>query len=179
MGQIKDGLNWREKLFCQYYIECNGIGAQAAIKAGYAGRNHACKILKRPRIQKEINRLSRERSEAIGMSKDWLMVKLKSIIDKIDKIDESDLTFKDTVAAIQEVIKLNGLYVPTPTLFVEEDDQREEINKIVSRIDGNSDNSNELDDDLIDPKEVFLDENGDEVTGIGSFPKAEDDENQC
>lgn len=57
-SNAKDRLNPREELFCiEYLVDCNGT--QAAIRAGYpkpGAHVTASRLLKRPKIQDELNR---------------------------------------------------------------------------------------------------------------------------
>lgn len=79
-------LTLREKVFIrEYMVDLNG--AQAAIRCGYKAKNArvtAAKILERSRVQREIERLERERLERLDISG-------RDVIKELARIGLSDI----------------------------------------------------------------------------------------
>src|SRR5258706_8398888 len=85
----EEGLNLRQKLFCDWYIKLGGtrFGTQAAIRAGYSEKSAysmASDLLKNPKIQEYIEKRKRELEDLLGFNKSTILqdlhdIKLKSM----------------------------------------------------------------------------------------------------
>lgn len=80
-GSPDEELNYKQKLFClEYIVDLNGT--QAAIRAGYSS-NTAGQIadehLKKPKIQKEIDRLFEERAQRTMITADRVLTELANL----------------------------------------------------------------------------------------------------
>ena len=76
---MNDKLSIREQIFCNEYVKNNGNGTKAVISAGYADNgtgsiNTQCsRMIKKPRILKEIERQNNYNLQATAISKNQLI----------------------------------------------------------------------------------------------------------
>lgn len=77
-------LTSKQQLFCEeYLIDLNAT--QAAIRAGYtekSARVTACKMLTNANIESKISELMSARSELTGLNAQWVISRLKSVVDR-------------------------------------------------------------------------------------------------
>jgi hypothetical protein len=109
----KDQLTLKQRLFCQYYLETRGNGAEAAIKAGYGvtkdsglpdrrlAKSIASENLTKPHLLAYLNTLL----EKSGLNDQMVSAHLAFLINQF-----SDLPVK--LRAIDMYYKLHGKYAP-------------------------------------------------------------------
>lgn len=106
--QKEDKLTIREKAFCREYMKsCNGM--QSAIKAGYAPKTAditACKLLRRGRVAKEIERLTAKREQKAIMDAQEVM-ELYTAVARGEIKDQFglDASLADRLKAANEIAK--------------------------------------------------------------------------
>ena len=95
----QSNLNLKQREFCnQYLLDFNAT--QAAIRAGYSEKSaysQAHDLLKKPEIQNEIERLSREGFKAIGLSVNRIVTEIASIAFSLDSTKSEKLKALDSL----------------------------------------------------------------------------------
>lgn len=131
--------------FCDHYIRNGFNGKAAAISAGYAPSValHAEKIINSPAISsaltKAINKNNQNILDKLGVSYNWRVEKLKTIIDGvISNGDAEEIRWpyvKQALTAIAELNKMGGDYAPDKSLRLNVDmtkDKMQEVRKAYS-----------------------------------------------
>lgn len=108
MPKDNDKLTTKEKIFCREYIK-TGNGKQSATKAGYAARTAditACKLLRRGRVAKEIERLNAKREQKAIMDAQEVM-ELYTAVARGEIKDQFglDASLADRLKAANEIAK--------------------------------------------------------------------------
>lgn len=108
MTKDKDTLTPKEKIFCREYMK-TGNGMQSAIKAGYAAKTAditACKLLRRGRVAKEIERLNAKREQKAIMDAQEVM-ELYTAVARGEIKDQFglDASLADRLKAANEIAK--------------------------------------------------------------------------
>ena len=104
-------LTIKEKAFCREYAK-SGNGTQAVYKAGYKYKNDntagnaACLLLKKPKIQSEIKRLTEQKEKKSIMSAQEVMEMFTKIANgEIKDQFGLDASLNDRIKALQELAK--------------------------------------------------------------------------
>lgn len=107
MSHINKELSWKQKRFCQIYLELNGNATQAALEA-YNSTYKTSKVIGYQNLQKpHIQSYLRLLMDGIGLSDKEIVVNLKTIIQ--DGIKSGTTQAKDAVKAIELVTKLKDM----------------------------------------------------------------------
>lgn len=98
-----DNLTDKQKRFCEeYLIDLNAT--QAAIRAGYSNetaRQIGSENLSKLDIQEHISQLTKERSERLKISADWVLNRFKEVSDRCMQA-EPVMRFDPTTGAMEE-----------------------------------------------------------------------------
>lgn len=124
--EVKVNLIWGDKpkmihkwnLFIGHYLSNGMDGTKAAINAGYAipgATRSATYLLSRPVIKKEIARVIEKKLDHLGITYEWKMEQLKSVIEKCAngiQLKDNHMNASGVIAAISELNKMQGHYSP-------------------------------------------------------------------
>jgi hypothetical protein len=109
-----DGCDIREAMFARHWVRLKGDSAGAAREAGYHGdlRLRACKLMKRPHVQRAIRRITTEALAKLGLQADDVIREVRAIafsdvrqlFDGARLIEVSELD-DDTARAISSITK--------------------------------------------------------------------------
>ena len=101
----------QQRFVREYLTDFNGT--QAVIRAGYSPRGasvQAVRLLGNAKVQAEIERLSKEKDDELGLSKDRILHKLAQIAFSDDE------STRDSLRALDILCKTRGMYIRKPEL---------------------------------------------------------------
>lgn len=106
-------LNERERKFCIAYLTNGQVMQQAALTAGYSeeyAAKNSFRLMQKPYIKDYIEKRLAQMDKELGVTFEWKVKKLKSVIDRAIPDDEieSDLSASVGISAIQELNKMQG-----------------------------------------------------------------------
>lgn len=110
-------LTQKQKLFVKFYVK-SGNATEAAVKAGYSkstARSIASENLTKPYIKKVINQKMSEIEKKLGLSKDWVLERLASNVERcrqaepvLDKEGNVTGEYKFDAAGSNKALELLG-----------------------------------------------------------------------
>lgn len=114
----KFGLTPKQRLFCDYYLQCYN-GAKSARDAGYSASCAdviAAENMVKPRIKQYLEGRMQEAIEKAGVGLDWRLEMLKKtaelcLVGKADK--DGCVDAKGIIGVVSEMNKMHGSYAPT------------------------------------------------------------------
>lgn len=131
----------KQRIFIREYLANNGHGTNAALTAGYSvhsAHTTSTDLLKNPKIQKEIYRLTKQKLEKADVTFDWKVKMLKSLIENCasgNNTKDDVIHPSGVVSAIAELNKMQGHYAPEKTLTTNVNVELEEDENIDNLID--------------------------------------------
>lgn len=135
-------LSYRQHLFCQNYVALNGNAVEAYKKAGFNGQDkhsilsNAYKLLGMPAVKEQIARISNQKALEVSATHDWMVAKLRYMIDKLETIDIDKLSFKDCLKAMDMIIEVKGMGSSARAIseFVTAKETRRAIDAIIGEL---------------------------------------------
>jgi len=110
---MKNKLNPKHKVFCDFFLSNGENGTKAAISAGYkAHSSHAAanRLLKIPEVKKYLEEEREKLRLKLNWTKETAYEKLKDLINIVNL--ENRMERGDYIKALQELNKLFGNYEP-------------------------------------------------------------------
>lgn len=157
MGRRGGGMKGRnfemteqQQRFAEAFISNGRLGKQAALEAGYLNAKvSACNLLRMPAVLNYVSRRVNEQSIVLGLTFDYKIAKLKTVMDLAIPDNVEDMTaeelaksmtvkISDGLSAISESNKMQGHYSPekhvNANLNVNTDVDLKELKKITDEL---------------------------------------------